>query len=62
MPEKFRQTKAERAAMLRDLRRIYESGDERDFMRILRKHGIKDENPYFAEMLKLFRDLRAGKT
>lgn len=62
MPDKFRQTKAERAALLRDLRKIYETGDERDFMQILRKHGIKDEHPHFSEMLKFFRDLRAGKT
>jgi hypothetical protein len=62
MAGKFKQTGAERAALLRDPRVVYKSGDEREFMRILRKHGIKDEHPHFSEMLKFFRDLRAGKT
>ena len=30
-------------------------------MQVLRKHGIKDEDSRFAEILKLFRDLRGGK-
>jgi len=30
-------------------------------MQILRKHGIKDENPRFSEIVRLFRDLRSGK-
>jgi hypothetical protein len=62
MPDKHKRTKAEERALLRDLSRIYAYGDEREFMQILRKHGIKDENPRFAELLKLFRDLRSGKT
>jgi len=33
-----------------------EHGDEREFMQVLRKHGIKDEDSRFAEILKLFRD------
>jgi len=37
-------------------------GDEREFMQVLRKRGIKDEDPRFAEIVKLFRDLRSGKT
>jgi hypothetical protein len=44
------------------LERVYRTGDEREFMRVLRKHGIKDEDPRFAEILKFFRALRAGKT
>jgi hypothetical protein len=31
-------------------------------MQILRKYEIKDENPRFAEIAKLFRDLRSGET
>jgi hypothetical protein len=62
MPEKYRLTRAERNALLRDLRWIFENGNEREFMRVLRKHGIKDEDRRFAEILKLFRGLRAGKT
>jgi len=49
-------------ALWRDLRKILQYGDEREFMQVLRKRGIKDENPRFAELVKLFRDLRGGKT
>jgi hypothetical protein len=38
------------------------NGNEREFMQVLRKRGIKDEDPRFAEIVKLFRDLRGGKT
>jgi hypothetical protein len=62
MTEKFKRTWAEHNALLRDLRKIYATGDERDFMRVLRKYGIQDEDPRFAELLKMFRDLRSGKT
>jgi dipeptidyl aminopeptidase/acylaminoacyl peptidase len=30
-------------------------------MKILRKHGIKDENPLFEEIVRFFRALRSGK-
>ena len=62
MPEKYKLTRAEMNALLRDLRKIFKYGDEREFMQILRKHGIKDEDPRFGEIVKLFRDLRTGKT
>ena len=62
MPDKFKHTKAEIASLLRDLRQIFEYGDERQFMQVLRKNGIKDEDPRFSEILKLFRALRSGKT
>jgi len=62
MPDKYKHTWAERNALLRDLRRILKYGDEREFMRVLRNHGIKDEDPRFAEIVKFFRDLRSGKT
>jgi hypothetical protein len=62
MPDKYKHTRAESNALLNDLRKIYKCGDEREFMQVLRKHGIKDENPRFGELVKLFRDLRSGKT
>jgi len=62
MVEKYKRTKAEERSLLRDLERVYKTGDEREFMSVLRKHGIKDEDPRFAEILKFFRALRAGKT
>ena len=62
MLEKYKGTKVEENALLRDLERIYKTGDEREFMSVLRKHGIKDEDPRFAEILKFFRALRAGET
>ena len=62
MPDKYKHTWAERNALLRDLRQILKFGDEREFMQVLRNHGIKDEDPRFAEIVKLFRDVRSGKT
>ena len=62
MVDKFKHTYAEHNALLRDLRKVFNLGDEREFMRVLRKHGIKDEDPRFAEIVKLFRDLRTGKS
>jgi hypothetical protein len=61
MVEKFKHTYAEHNALLRDLQKVYKLGDEQEFMRVLRKHGIMDESPRFAELLKMFRDLRSGK-
>ena len=62
MAEKYKLTRAEMNALLRDLRNILKYGDEQEFMQVLRKRGIKDENPRFGELVKLFRDLRGGKT
>jgi hypothetical protein len=56
MSTKFKHTYGEINALLRDLRKIYQRGDEREFMQVLRKHGIKDEDPRFAEIVKFFRD------
>lgn len=61
MPEKYKLTWAERKTLLRDLRRIYNGNDEREFMQILRDRGIMDEDPRFAEIVKFFRELRSGK-
>ncbi len=62
MSDKYKHTRAEINALLRDLRQILKYGDEREFMQVLRKHGIKDEDPRFGEIVKLFRALRSGKT
>jgi len=62
MPEKYKHTWAERNALLRTLERLCKSGDEREFMQVLRTYGIKDEDPRFAEILKLFRESRSGKS
>ena len=61
MPEKYRFTPEEKAVLLRELKKILRNNDEREFMKILRKFGIKDEDPRFAEVVKFFRDLRGGK-
>jgi hypothetical protein len=62
MVDKFKHTRAEQNALLRDLEQVFKYGDEREFMQVLRKNGIKDEDPRFLEILKLFRALRSGKT
>jgi hypothetical protein len=56
VPDKYKHTPAERNAMLRQLKRIIELKDEREFMQFLREHGIKDENPRFSQLVKAFRD------
>jgi hypothetical protein len=61
VPEKYKLTHAERAALLRSLLKLLRTRDEREFMSVLRKRGIKDEHPQFAEMVKLFREL-SGKS
>ncbi len=62
MPDKYKYTRAEANALLRDLRRIFKANNERELMQILRKYGIKDEDSRFSEILKLFRALQSGKT
>jgi hypothetical protein len=61
MADKYRFTLEEKAALLRELKKVLKKDDEREFMRILRKFGIKDEDPRFVEAVKFFRDLRGGK-
>ena len=61
MANKFKFTLEQKHALLRDLKLIYKRGNELEFMKILRKHGIKDEDPRFGEIVKFFRDLRSGK-
>jgi len=62
MADKYKHTRAELRALERDLQTILENGDELELMRVLRKLGIKDEDPRFPQSVKLFRDLRARKT
>jgi hypothetical protein len=61
MAEKYKIEGEQKSKLLKELRQILTRGDEREFMRILRKYGIKDENPLFSEIVKLFRDLKGGK-
>jgi len=61
MSDKYRFTLEEKIALLRELKKILHSDDEREFMKILRKLGVKDEDPRFAEALRFFRVLRGGK-
>jgi hypothetical protein len=61
MPEKYKHTYAERNALLRDLKKIFKNNDELELMKILRKHGIKDEDSRFSEIVSSFRALRSGK-
>jgi len=56
MVDKYRHTRAERSALERDLKRIIDSKDEREFMKFLRELGIKDENPRFSRLVKAFRE------
>jgi len=44
--------------LLGDARRAFSNGTEREFMRALRKIGISDGSPKFAELVKLFRENR----
>jgi hypothetical protein len=46
--------------LLGDARRAFSYGSERDFMQALRKIGISDESPKFAELVKLFRENRGS--
>ena len=61
MPDKYKLTREEMNALLRDLRKIYDRKDEREFMSVLRRYGIKDEDPRFGEIVRFFRELLSGK-
>jgi len=56
MAEKYRHTRTERNALLRELRRVIDTKDEREFMNFLRENGIKDEDPRFSKLVRAFRD------
>jgi len=59
-PER-RYTRAELRALRTALRRIYQYGNEREFMSFLRGIGLKDESPQFVELVALFRSLQRGR-
>jgi hypothetical protein len=61
MVEKFKHRREEINALLRDLRRVYKRNDEREFMQVLRNHGINDEDPRFSEIVRFFHALQSGK-
>ncbi|HET9402714.1 MAG TPA: hypothetical protein VFO34_17340 [Candidatus Acidoferrales bacterium] len=61
MAGKYKRTRREEDWWLEVCRRILRSGDEMELMRVLRKNGLRDEDPRFAEAVKIFRELRAGK-
>jgi len=61
MADKYKIAGEQKSNLLADLRKIFNKGDEREFMRILRKYGIKDEDPRFSEIVQFFRDLKGGK-
>jgi len=39
-----------------NLARVLASGDEREFMKLMREIGLKDDSPEFLKALKAFRD------
>jgi hypothetical protein len=43
-----------------DMARVLASGDEREFMKIMREIGLKDDAPEFLKALKVFRE-QAGR-
>jgi hypothetical protein len=60
--EKYRHTRQERAELLRRIKNVWSANNELELMRILRENGVNDEDPRFAEIVRLFRDMRSGKT
>jgi hypothetical protein len=51
----------ERDSLLRDLKKLIKHEDDREFMKLLRDLGIKDEDPRFAEAMKLFYEAKKGR-
>ena len=62
MNDKYKHTFAELNSLRNQLKTILACDNERELMQILRKYGIKAEDPRFVEIVKLFRDLQTGKT
>jgi hypothetical protein len=44
------------------IRNAFEANNELEFMQILRRLGVKDEDPRFSAALQKFRELRRGKS
>ena len=49
-------TRRERQKLLRDLRRLLNSGDERGFLQAMRSVGLKDGSPEFLEAWRVWRE------
>lgn len=49
-------TRRERQQLLRDLRRLLNSGDERGFLQAMRSVGLKDGSPEFLEAWRVWRE------
>ena len=60
--DEYKYTFAELNSVRNHLKWVLDCDNERKLMQILRKYGIRDEDPRFAEIVKLFHDLRSGKT
>ena len=60
MPDKYKHALAELNSLPNHLKWILAGNNERELKQIFRRK--KDEDPRFAKIVKLFRDLQAGKT
>ena len=58
MADKYKCNPADRGRILRRLKHVLKTKDEREFMSILRELGIKDEDPKFSRSVRLFREGR----
>ena len=54
-------TRAELRTLRTAIRKIFQYGNEQEFMKFLRGIGLKDESPQFVELVALYRSLRRGK-
>ena len=60
MPDQYKHAFAELNSLPNHLKWILACNNERELTQIFRKNG-KDEDPRFAKIVKLFRDLLAGR-
>jgi len=58
---KLKQTRKEIRDLKPDVRKLLKYGSELELMQFLRGIGIKDEDPRFGPLVKIFRDLKSGK-
>ncbi len=56
MADKYKCNPADRGRILKRLKQVLKTKDEREFMSILRELGIKDEDPRFSQSVRLFRE------
>lgn len=50
----------QRSELLKDLRLLLESGDERKFLEAIRALGLKDGSPEFERVWRVWREYRRG--